>query len=1029
MNENIKTNVPGEHKENKFIKDTKFFLMEVKYGRYYSQKDKKYEWFKSSKGQVWLNETTPCSGICVNLYEIVDLVPKNVSKDERWVVKSFNSTEFPLKDRTPLEKHNMCIVVDLDLDKSEKLKRIFEHDKDIYNKIYEYFDLALRDFLEKNYMYAEQSSSKVGIHAIFGFDIEANEVNFRKLAKYVKNKIFENVDNYIKGFSEVLNEDKVFDKIYDRPYQKYFITGVNSKFNDNCTGHINLDELETITIKEKTVDKVKDNVVDFINYSLEQKDIKEVYYEHPERMKIYTALVACYGTKEETDKAWANNIVPLIEEKNGHDKKFYLDEPNKNRWYERYDTKYVNEYWLEKFGYSFKKRFVPEKIDLYVPDILIELEDDKKLSDVVIPFKRDKINHLYAGCGVGKTYMSKVLGSNVDDIDFIFNKQNRVCFIAPLNSISKNSFEGVDGWAIIDSDHKESFDIRSTLNNKWTNICTTWESFVLYEMYNIQFDYVILDEVHSFYMYDYRVDSISQIKSVFPKAIGTKIIMTGTPSYEINEFDCYKIQVKRQDKKIKCDVVLYNKEYKGYIIKDIKSWTSDPNHLVLIFKDTTNYTTEDDFVMYGLNVDIFNKSYDENKEYILTNNNVRSQITAFSVYGQAGINLYLDADKKARVYILSKNGLGIIQYANRIRNKEVIDKIVVPYKIDEISSDVIRINDDIDIEEAKHRVNILKSIKKDTDIFTTHTESFLKLRYGMCKDCVNWNMMELNEPNYTTYKRIKNVAEYEQQLQVIYNRMISAFFEVNFVELTEDVKFSGDTKMRTNQFAGQMVRFNEEMVNEGKTGLWVKTTPEFDKVVTGNLKSDITDILNYIYNANNKDFDKTIEIFKEYISNIIRKKDTIKKSDIGNIKLFYELESNWSRYYNSAFLSLMLNDKWDDVQIASVYMRVIWNDEMNDGDWKALAEESYQKLSRIRKVVIENKSIFENLERTSPSEQISFENDELMGEIYGYLKKKHSRGRIKTITVKGINFNSVQDAAKYFNVRRETITRWLKSAK
>ena len=923
---------------------------------------------------------------------------------------------------------NGCVFIDLDTKHYYNEVKKFNPEK--LEKIL--YEVLIRDYYN-NFFFIQRSFSGTSFHIVFYFNVKKSELNRRKCAnrsKEILESIF--VEN---GIQDIWNyRDKkgklvTVDKCAVSFYQGMYLTNQKIFFNEKVNGDFSMiDEYEYVEPKILSVSKVEEHVGDFINYSLEQKDIKEVYYGHPERMKIYTALVACCGTKEETDKAWANNIVPLIEEKNGHDKKFYLDEPNKNRWYERYDTKYVNESWIEKFGYSFKKRFVPKKIDLYVPDILIELEEGKRLSDTDIPFKCDKINHLYAGCGVGKTYMSKALGSNVDDIDFLFNGRKRVCFITPLNSISKNSFEDVDGWAIIDSEHKDVFDIRNTLNNRWTNICTTWESFVLYEMYNIQFDYVILDEVHSFYMYDYRVDSISQIKSIFPKAIGTKIIMTGTPSYEINEFDCYKIQVKKQDKKIKCDVVLYNKEYKGYIIEDIRSWTSDPNHLVLIFKDTTNYTTEDDFAMYGLNVDIFNKSYDENKEYILTNNNVMSQITAFSVYGQAGINLYLDSDKKARVYILSKNGLGIIQYANRIRNKEVIDKIVVPYKIEDISSDVIRINEYIDIEEAKHRVNILKSIKKDTDIFTTHTESFLKLRYGMCKDCVNWNLMELNELNYTTYKRIKNVAEYEKQLQVIYNRMIAAFFEVNFVELTEDVKFSGDTKMRSNQFAGQMVRFNEEMVNEGKTGLWVKTTPEFDKVVTGNLKSDITDILNYIYNANNKDFDKTIEIFKEYITNTIRKKDTIKKSDIGNIKLFYELESNWSRYYNSAFLSLMLNDKWDDVQIASVYMRVIWNDEMNDGDWKALAEESYQKLSRIRKVVVDNKSIFENLERTSPSEQISFENDELMGHIYGYLKMKHIRGkrRTKTITIKGINFNSVQDAVKYFNVSRVTINKWVK---
>lgn len=981
---------------------------------------------KNMKERIEFNSGTTYhkTGQEMNVLTLDSISVTKTSKEDLPWLQVFNCGYRVSHNNIDWKYWNGCVFVDIDSKHYYNDCKKFDADK-LEEYLYEHLQMCDT----QNFFAIQRSNSGTSYHVIFYFNVEKNELNFKKCTSYARD-ICETTFIEL-GLSEIWNWKGVNDKCSISPYQGMYLTSQEIKFNDDVNGYwVLIDDYEYNEPKVVTVDKVKDNVVDFLNYSINVSDVKPEYYEHISRLKIYTALVACHGTKEATDKAWQENIVPYLKDGNGHNKTFYLNEPDKNGWFDKYKTEFVNESWLEKFGYSFKKRFVPKKIDLYVPDILIELEDDKKLSDVVIPFKRDKINHLYAGCGVGKTYMSKVLGSNVDDLDFIFNKQNRVCFIAPLNSISKNSFEGVDGWAIIDSDHKDSFDIRSTLNNIWTNICTTWESFVLYEMYNIQFDYVILDEVHSFYMYDYRVDSISQIKNIFPKAIGTKIIMTGTPSYEINEFDCYKIQVKRQDKKIKCDVVLYNKEYKGYIIEDIKSWTSDPNHLALIFKDTTNYTTEDDFAMYGLNVDIFNKSYDENKEYILTNNNVRSQITAFSVYGQAGINLYLDADKKARVYILSKNGLGIIQYANRIRNKEVIDKIVVPYKIDEISSDVIRINDDIDIEEAKHRVNILKSIKKETDIFTTHTESFLKLRYGMCKDCVNWNLMELNEPNYTTYKRIKNVAEYEQQLQVIYNRMIAAFFEVNFVELTEDVKFSGDTKMRSNQFAGQMVRFNEEMVNEGKTGLWVKTTPEFDKVVTGNLKSDITDILNYIYNANNKDFEKTIKIFKEYITNIIRKKDTIKKSDIGNIKLFYELESNWSRYYNSAFLSLMLNDKWDDVQIASVYMRVIWNDEMNDGDWKALAEESYQKLSRIRKVVVENKSIFENLERTSPSEQISFENDKLMGEIYGYLKMKHSKGsgkgRTKTITVKGIEFNSVQDAAKYFNVSRVTINKWVK---
>lgn len=921
---------------------------------------------------------------------------------------------------------NGCVFVDIDSKHYYNECKQFDVEK-LEVGLYEY----LSSQFSNNFYAIQRSNSGTSYHIIFYFNVAKNELNYKKCANYAR-ELCENAFVEL-GIGFIWNWKGVNDRCSISPYQGMYLTSQEIKFNDEVKGYWSMiDEYDYVEPKLVTVDKVRENVVDFINYSIDRTEIKSEYYEHIARLKIYTALVACHGSKEATDAAWRENIVPYLIEANGHTRKFYLYEPDKNGWYEKYNTVFVNETWLEKFGYSFKKRFVPKKVNLYVPDILIELEENKTLADTDIPFRYDKINHLYAGCGVGKTYMSKVLGANLDDLDFIFKGQKRVCFITPLNSISKNSFEEVEGWKIIDSEHKDSFDVRSALNGT-SNICTTWESFVLYEMYKIGFDYVILDEVHSFYMYDYRVDSISQIKEYFPLSNGIKIMMTGTPSYETKEFDCFKIQIKRVEKAVRCDVVLYNDSYKGYIMEDIKSWTKDPNHLALIFKDTTNYTTEDDFAMYGLDVDIFNKSYDDNKEYILSNDNVKSKITAFSVYGQAGINLYLDKDKKARVYILSNNALGIIQYANRIRNKEVIDKVVVPYKVGKISSEILNVSNEIDEVDAKHRVEVLKSIRKDYDVFNLKTESFLKLQYGFNFDCVDWNIMELNCRNYTTYKRIKNVEEYENQLQIIYNRMIAAFFDVHFVELTDDVKFSGDTKMRSNQFAGQMIRFDKKMVKEKYGKLWLETTPEFEKIVTSNLKSEIAKVLNYLYSENGFDVEKTVEVFKGYIRNIIKENNTIKKADISRVGTFYELKSKWNTYYNSAFLTLMLNDDWDDVQIASVYIRTIWNKNMSDSDWRTLAEESYRKLSNIRKVVKENKSVFVELEKTDPSETIHFVNDDMMGKIYGYLKGKHTRGtgkgRSKNISVKGMEFKSVQDAAKYFNVRRETIARWIKSGK
>lgn len=933
---------------------------------------------------------------------------------------------------------NGCVFIDLDTKHYYNEVKKFNPEK--LEKIL--YEVLIRDY-SNNFFFIQRSFSGTSFHIVFYFNVKKSELNRRKCvnrSKEILESIF--VENGIKdiwNYRDKKGKLVTVDKCAVSFYQGMYLTNQKIFFNEKVNGYfLMIDEYEYVEPKILSVNKVEEHVVDFINYSLEQKDIKEVYYEHPERMKIYTGLVACHGTKEATDKAWRENIVPYLKEGNGHDKKFYLDEPNKNHWYERYDTKYVNESWLEKFGYSFKKRFIPKKINLYIPDILIELEEGKRLSDTDIPFKYDKINHLYAGCGVGKTYMSKALGSNVDDIDFLFNGRKRVCFITPLNSISKDSFEDVDGWAIIDSEHKDN-DARTTLYGRM-NVCTTWESFVLYEMYNVNFDYVILDETHSFYMYDYRVESITQIKRYFQLAKGIRILMTGTPSFETTEFDCYKIEIKRPEVNVRCSVVLYNDSYKGFIMEDIKTWTSDPKHLALIFKDTTNYKIEEDFKMYGLDVDIFNKNYVENNEFVLSNNNVKSQITAFSVYGQAGINLkYSDdvnenkglitKDVKIRIYILNNTALGIIQYANRLRNKELIDKVIVPYKIDNVSSDIYKVSEVIDLEEAKHKVEVLKSLKKDFDIFNIKTNTFLKLRYGFNIDCVDWNMMLLKDDNYKTYKTIKNVEEYENQLQIIYNRLIAAYFDVNFVELTEDVKFSGDTKMRKNYFAGQMVRFDENMVKESNGKIWLDITPEFERISTGNLKEELVKVLNYMYVDNEFDLDNTVKTFKGYIKNIIKENNTIKKADISRVGLFYELKSKWNTYYNSAFLTLMLNDKWDDIQIASVYMRTIWNDNMFENDWKILVEETYQKLSNIRKVVKDNKSVFVDLENTYPSETIKFENDELMGKIYSYLKDKHTRGtgkgRTKSVKVKGKSFKSVKEAAEYFKVNRKTVRNWL----
>ena len=122
--------------------------------------------------------------------------------------------------------------------------------------------------------------------------------------------------------------------------------------------------------------------------------------------------------------------------------------------------------------------------------MVYELGEGQYLSNIQIQWSYEKINHLYAGCSLGKTHNAKSLGVKeiIDDIDWVFGKRNkRVCFISPMRSINKNGFEKEkrDEWIIVDSDHdttnKERYgSVHYALRNSELNVCVTWESYCAY---------------------------------------------------------------------------------------------------------------------------------------------------------------------------------------------------------------------------------------------------------------------------------------------------------------------------------------------------------------------------------------------------------------------------------------------------------------------------------------------------------------------------------------------------------------------
>lgn len=927
---------------------------------------------------------------------------------------------------------NGCVYIDIDSKHYYNEVRQFDIDR-LFDLLYEYLLVAYTF----NFYCIQKSASGTSYHFWFYFKVEKSEDNFKKAEDLARNMVVEAFENV--GAGEIIHykvgDKAVLDNCTVSPFQGFHPSCYPFSFgNHSLLWFGEFDGWNQYEFERPVrVSDIKEDGTKMFEL-MEFKPIdKKIKLEHRSRLAVYMALKAVYGSFEDTQTAWEYLCRNCISDGDKHKSIDYIKEGE--RWF-RYNYP-VNVNVLKKFGYTFSKAFEPRKIDFYKPDVVYELGEGQYLSNIQIQWSYEKINHLYAGCSLGKTHNAKSLGVKeiIDDIDWVFGKRNkRVCFISPMRSINKDGFEKEkrDEWIIVDSDHdttnKEIYDsIHHVLRNSELNVCVTWESYCAYQMYQIPFDYVIVDEVHTFFMYDYRVASITEMKRALEQSTGIRILMTGTPSAELKEFDCYKIQVKKKMTKVPAEIVLYKNQFKGYWLSDIREWTKDPSHCAILFYDRTNYKTEEMFERAGLKCSVFNTNYTENVDYILNNNNVFSQITAFSVYGQAGINLYIDTDKKVRIYILNKNGLGIIQYANRVRNREVIDKVIIGYPTSEVDNDVIPLSHYVDYETVEKKTSLLNENKVSFDVMDIRQKQIIELTYGLPTDCLEklGDVVSLNRDRYKTYRMIKNVSAYERQLQVIYNRLTSNDFDVVITKLDKDTKDISTTKLQGQNFAGQMTRFNFDIFKKQRYGgFWLDLDDDkqLKKVCIGDTAKQIEDIFNSLYVRNEGDFEKTKSDFRAFVNSVIKRNNTIRKKDISDYALMLEITRNWESYYDNAFIVVLMREDITVAQIAALYVRTIYKEGMN---WRSIADEAYARISKLKKVVDTYRDIFDSLGKPYDFKVII---DEKTKDIYTYLVNKHTRGsNKKSVTLDGITYTDIDDVVKKTGLSKRTIYRRLKA--
>ena len=1042
---------------------------------------------KQIEFNVWPNAYLKGGESCnvKDIHEIIKINPRN--KEEQPCLQVFNTGYRVISDNIDWNNWNGCVFVDID-------------SKHYYNEVKKFDTEKLYDALYNELIYSSnfynlhKSWSGTSYHIIFYFNVEKNEINFNKCVQRSREITFECFEEI--GCDKILNYKNVLDKCTISPYQCMFFNQKSSKyyadFMENKLGDFDICDIDKYELVDKYEVKVndvnKDRTNNFIYNGKKEISIKNKQEaHHRDRMAIYMSLVSVFNDREKVNNEWKTICEKYIECPKYTSEKMYKD-AIKNNWFDKYDryTHFANSDVLKPFGYKLYKKFVPTiNKDNYKADYVVNLNSDQYLADIDMTkyLKEDKINHIFAGCGFGKTYWAKKLAEN-----------NRVCFISPLTSIINDSFgDDNSNFIIVDSKHKEENNyiyngIQNIVYRSGNiSICTTWESFVNYKMYYIYFDYIIIDEAHTLYMYDYRLESSYNIRRFFKVADAKyKILMTGTPSLEIQEFNkyivrvnedktndkkdkedkkeekkedkkkeenkkgkneenkedkkeenwCNKIKIIKEQPKVKCEIIGYKNNIKGYIINDIKEWIKDDNHYAVVFKDTANHKDVENFEWEGIESFIFNSKYKENVEEMINTKTLTNKVTIISVYGQAGINIHTDDNQKVRLYIQNYNGLAAIQYANRIRNKKSIDKVVIPVKKDIISNDIKRLSMFNDrelkllLEDANKKIGIINSgIIDRKDIFSSDLYMKFIYRLGLKNDFLYKidNELRLDENNYITYKEMMKVNEYENQVQVLYNRLIDNYFDVDVKYLDNDINTNNETKNRSNQFSGAMKRFDMDKVkrNHNNEKLYIDTTNnKIMHFLTGDLKQTIENILNLLDKHNGGKYESFIDI----IVNVIKDKGSITKIDIKHLYCLLDLNFKWNDYYDNAFVYVMQNNNWDDFKITAALVRSMYND-VNKVCWKEISDEMYGKVCNVRKTLNYAKYVEDiiKVEFENPN-KLNIENDDITAMIYTYLVNNHtkSKNRCKKIEFEGKVYNSIKEAEEITGKSRSTIKRHMK---
>lgn len=1044
----------------------KFALLKYKPCKCWSNRLKDYYYSTDIKDQIWAHDGIPLKTDLLSLEDVIKYVSANPGTDKktRSAILRFDSTVFPLKDYVGLDKWNGFIFVDLDFDKCSKIANL---SNDKLSDFYTQLDYALQNICPRNYAYIEHSSSGIGIHCLFYFDCDGNELNYKKYAKYVYDVFRYKIDEHIKDFSFIFTnpdclkdngQSVVFDEIYERPYQKCFITTKDYKiYNvDGYCDDIEVEEDEVISYDEEPVTDLGKIKVTYVN---KQKKYELHYYD---RLYVLTALKRFVKDRKEAYKLWHEFCKSIVTYKNYTTKDFInMFEQN---WH-KVDASTGHLLILKMYGF---------KVD--DSEISYYLNEGQYLSDVAEDIIKNSVyglNMLVAGTGVGKT-KSWILLNEKYSQPLEMTNHRPILIVEPLNSIIESKYDEAKFRIVTGNKQLGNIDT-------YEMIITNYNHLVSYSVEGIEikedldkffskFELVVIDESHIMLKDIFRSEVLVPFLISLNKVKSTKIILqTATEMFEKSILDIKKtFYVNKPDRIKKKIIYRYDKCFDiqnitcfvDYYIANKKKvyvyWNNGSLQKMKQFKKC--YHSPENVVIYHKR-----NIGDNDMQYVTNFHNIDDfNIILSSVYFGVGNDLE-DKIKDVAVIIIGNNSWQEdIQAIGRWRNVEHIECCIVLDSFDmafvkSTSSTVFDFDSRYEDTKKKYLKILNDAFNRDKSVminnvaFKIKNTEYCDILAKMQTACEYSSQFliknnEFKRRGYDVRTEIKNlevnkgllenVKKYKKDLQAIRNKCIRDMVEGNFDydKIDEDTKLIACAKIIKALRTRDLMKYcNLEHFIISKI-LKYDTFLKYYKMVVSD-KSDYAELFSILWVRKNID-----ETSKEIVK--------IGNYEIGHdqyVMLYGYLI--WLSYRNKDDNKEMINYNYyykfvkiceDMCAIEDELIERLFAIKYHDDEYNEFYKEFFDLNSDIyiddNKEVTED-SLYEQITKLDIDKEYYKKIMKLILSFYDAKKNKKAAGKIggetggkkgKKIVIDGVEYDTVSDAAKALNTSRSQIYRLMK---